>query len=147
MRVIKEAHIGKAKFIVAPDYVAIQGEDEISGVEHRLQFSRSEAAELANWLNNELNRILPEIIDVKPWQDKLFEGIQCATQTPLKRTEMSKAEPVYDPGPRTASQTVEVKVGDPSLAYRASGGRTSQPGDGQTESIDLAALSASVAVQ
>ncbi len=145
MRVVKDAFIGTTKFSVAPDYVSVSGQDEVSGVGFSVQLSRSEAAEVVSWLNSELNRVLPEVIQVEP---VLNEARTWAVPSynPVKHivAPVRPLEAVYEPGPRTATQTVEVKVGDPNLAYRASGGRTGMAGDGDTGVTDLGALAEKV---
>ena len=137
MRILKEAYTEHIKAVVAPDYVTLERSPVVHGQEP-LHLSVAEARELVEWLSHELNRVLPEIIPVggvnKP---SLPELISRGPSIPVN-------EPAYEPGPRSATQTVEVKVGDPNLAYRHIGGRTNQSGDGAAETIDLGELAAKV---
>lgn len=142
MRIVKDAYTEGHKITFAPDYVAIQSSEDLRG-EHVLSFSIEEAKEIVGWLSAELGRVLPEMIPV-PWDGQMLAKIaDLAPRTPPKKPVVPDIC-AYDPGPRTATQTVEVKVGDPNLAYRASGGRTATPGDGSAQTIDLGALAAQV---
>ena len=131
MRIIKEGYSEHHKFTVAPDYVTI----EAFPCEHGqtvLHLSRKEALEAVQWLSGELFRVLPEIIEMTPTvsDPRTFNYVSAS----------SSSSPVYEPGQRTATQTVPLKVGDPNLAHRAMGGRTTQPGDGELDVTDLGAL-------
>lgn len=148
MRIIKEGYTEHTKVVVAPDYVTIQ-RSPIAHGDEPVHLSVDEAREVVEWLSHELNRVLPETLLIVPklntetWENKLVQDLKdlskdkpfVAPMGPIR-----KQEPVYEPGPRSASQTVEVKVGDPNLAYRASGGRTGMAGDGDTGVMDLGAL-------
>lgn len=144
MIIVKEAYTEHVKAVVAPDYVTLEHNPGAHGQEV-LHISREEATELVEWLSHELNRVLPETLVIRPYQprDIIEAEIVDMPRTPPKKPEIPDAC-AYEPGPRTATQTVEVKVGDPNLAYRASGGRTRQPGDGVAETIDLGVLAAQV---
>jgi len=134
LRVIKEAYIGEFKVTSAPDYIVIAHAAE---KEHEIVFNIEEAKEVVNWLSGELNRVLPDLINVPYVPNKsVLHDIPRAVKAP--------EGPVYEPGPRHATQTVELKLGDPNLAYRATGGRTGYAGDGASEVMDLGALSLKV---
>lgn len=135
MKIVKEAYTENCKVVFDPDYVTI---GHTTG--EPIHMSINEAREIVEWLSHELNRVLPEVIQMtapvepsKPW-----------VYNPGPTCQPVKQEPVYEPGPRSATQTVEVKVGDPNLAYRHIGGRTAQVGDGAAETIDLGALALKV---
>lgn len=130
MKIVKEAYTENCKVVYDPDYVTIQ---HASGGEP-VHMSIAEAREVVEWLSHELNRVLPEVIpmhqiDPGVWEKKLPEVMA-----------KGPSIPVYEPGPRTATQTVEIKVGDPNLAYRHTGGRSAVAGDGDAGIMDLGAL-------
>ena len=149
MRILKEAYTEHVKAVVAPDYVTLEPMPMVHGQEP-LHLSVTEARELVEWLSHELNRVLPEIILPAFPQKYELKGPGPEQRFADKAKEMASTrtvktdQPVYEPGPRSATQTVEVKVGDPNLAYKHIGGRTNQSGDGAAETIDLAALAAKV---
>lgn len=134
IKIVKEAYTENFKVVCDPEYVTIQ---YAKGGEP-LHFSKAELSEIIAWLSPELNRVLPEIIPMVKATDGVYA---IEPKTPPKKP---TPEPLYEPGPRSATQTVEIKVGDPDLAYRATGGRTGTPGDGLAETIDLGALAAKV---
>lgn len=136
MRILKEAYTEHVKAVVAPDYVTLEHMPVVHGQEP-LHLSVAEAQELVEWLSHELNRVLPEIIPMA----KNAEAVYVRTKAPAQIVESSC---VYEPGARTATQTVEVKVGDPNLAYRHTGGRTAISGDGDAGVMDLGALAEKV---
>lgn len=129
MKIVKEAYTENCKVVYDPEYVTIQ---HASGGEP-VHMSIAEAREVVEWLSHELNRVLPEIIPMT----KNPEDVYVKTKAPAQIVESSC---VYEPGPRTATQTVEIKVGDPNLAYRHTGGRTPVAGDGDAGIMDLGAL-------
>lgn len=130
MRITKEAHFDHCKVTCAPDYLSFETSNSSEGI----VFNRKEAEELVEWLSHELGRVLPEIMYIAPNSDKAIN-----TTEELK---VAKAYtgPVYDPGPRSATQTVELKVGDPNLTYHALGRSGKVSGDGDTAIVDLGAL-------
>ena len=141
MRILKEAYTEHVKAVVAPDYVTLEHSPVVSG-QDVLHLSRAEAEELVEWLAHELGRVLPETIPV-PFPTKYISSKQVeATWVGTKPVNNDVCN--YEPGPRTATQTVEVKVGDPNLAYRLSGGRTNISGDGDAGVTDLGTLAAKV---
>lgn len=101
-----------------------------------IHLSIDEAKEIVSFLSGELMRVLPEFIEMKKQGE-----VYVAESVRVKNT---ATETVYEPGPRTATQTHEVKVGDPNLAYKYMGGRTNFDGDGQAGTIDLGALAEKV---
>lgn len=128
MKIVKEAYTENCKVVLDPEYITIghhKGEP--------IHMSLEEAKEIVEWLSTEFNNIFTESSPVIP-KAKTYEGVDF-TKKPTQ---------VYEPGPRLATQTVEIKVGDPFLAHRSSGGRTSVAGDGDAGITDLGALAAKV---
>ena len=153
MRIVKEVYTESVKVVSAPDYVTIEQLGTMTQAGNIVHMSIEEAREVVSWLNSELNRVLPEVIQVKPsniepkaWDMPMgaVVGAIKAAHTPLNGPRMPQDACSYDPGPRSATQTVELKLGDPNLAYRHSGGRTGAPGDGDAGIIDLGRLAAEV---
>lgn len=149
MKIVKEAYTEHYKFIVDPEYVAISVPfpDESDST---IQMSREEAKEAVDWLYNELNRVLPEVIQVKPsniepkvW-DMPIGKVASAVHMASNGSQMPKDECSYQPRTDPATQTVELKLGDPNLAYKNLTGKGR--GDGETATVDLAALNATVGV-
>ena len=145
MDIKKEVTIAGLKFTVSKEYMAIEGKCELKDRPFSAHLSRAEAAQVVGWLNNELNRVLPEIIQMSPASEaRVFDFkpvyAQEVANTPPKRTQMPQDECSYDPGPRSATQTVKLNLGDPNLAYNATSGRTNIKGDGDTAITDLGAL-------
>lgn len=138
MRIIKEAHTGTTKFVVAPDYLEISGEDEVSGVKASFVINRDEAVQIADWLFNELNQFGTSALVRKA--EIVASGPQPDNTKPKKKEDKCD----YIPSPRSATQTVELKLGDPNLAYQSQRGRT--PGDGDAGIVDLGKLHGSVTV-
>ena len=148
MRIVKEAYTDHCKLVVAPDYVSIQHFPTDSNSDP-IHLTREEALEAVQWLSGELGRILPEIMTV-PMPSSAVAMARAALGSDhnvwngnvLEPTAF--CEPVYEPGARTATQTVELKLGDPNLAYRHTGGRTAIAGDGEAGISDLGALAEKV---
>ena len=151
IKVVKEAYTDTCRVVCDPEYVTIEHFPTAAGIEP-VHMSTKEAREVVEWLSHELNRVLPEIIPYKvPVSAWDVAQVRALENLDVDKMEISKdkqrsvvLEPVYDPGPRTATQTVEVKVGDPNLAYKHTGGRTSAPGDGDAGVMDLGAQAAKV---
>lgn len=136
MRIVKEAYTDHCKVVCAPDYVTIE-RFPTPRHEEPIHISREEANELIAWLSGELGRVLPEVIKVPQGNSIPKEDIQLfkkASDKALKKAD----ECDYVPSPRSATQTVPLTLGDPSLAYQNMPGRG--PGDGQAETMDLAEL-------
>lgn len=86
------------------------------------------------WLHDELFPVATKFTPDAP--------VSLSRDVPRRRS-VVEAEVVYDPGVRKATQTVEVKLGDPNLAYQGFKARVA--GDGDMESTDLGALKGPVA--
>lgn len=136
LRITKVAEVAGTTFTLAPEWLCIEGRDEANGHDAKFVMDIPDALELTRWLRQEL---MPY-----PDQDAFKVGMNKAAKAEVEGRELlkpskAKEEPcTYDPGARAASQTVELKLGDPSLAGRGFVGRA--PGDGATGIVDLGAL-------
>lgn len=160
MRILKEAYTEHTKVVVAPEYVTLEHHPVITDQEV-IHLSRQEAQELVLWLSGELNRVLPEVIQMKKVDDVFVpmdehKGYMSGELHPIDKVAVAhnragaanikKQEPTcdYQPGDREAKQTVPLVVGDPFLVYRTTGGRTGTAGDGEAAITDLGALAEKV---
>ncbi len=111
MKIVKEAIIDDYHFILGDDYFTVTKDGG-----ELVMLKREELSDLVAWISSEIKpRVLPEIMRISqdvPGHNKQWIG-------PIKKAEPKTGDIVYDPGARTATQTVELKLGDPSLAYSA----------------------------
>ena len=138
LKITKEAQVGTTTFVVDNGYFAVRGLDESTGAEAQFVMDRAEARELVKWLAFEFELTSNHVERIEP-----APSIKEAPA--VKKPSKAKEEVcTYDPGKRTATQTVELKLGDPSLAYSSMAGRG--PGDGAAAVVDLGSMAGKVVV-
>lgn len=107
MVILKQAIVGPYKFTISDEYLAIT--EQNTGNE-LVVINRDEAEEVVKWLDQEMfGGVYKAVYPSNPFPEPSSEFVIGATK-PMPG-------PVYEPGERTASQTVELRLGDPNLAY------------------------------
>lgn len=134
LKIYKEVHVDDVKFVYDSERLVIQFGNDSSNAHH---ISSDDARELAKWLSYETG-LAPLAIHVD--KGEYGDHVKEVTKKPVKKEEKCD----YIPSPRSATQTVPLKIGDPNLAYQNMRGRA--PGDGDAGVVDLGKMVGSVQV-